>query len=91
MRNIQLQCFSVTPFRNCVDAIISNNYLHFMKPEKLTYPHDRFFKESMEHIDIGQGLSKLLLPERISFKLDYSSLRIEKDSWINTMLNPSCG
>lgn len=40
----------------------------------------------MEHIDIAQGLSRLLLSERISFKIDYNSLRIEKDSWINTML-----
>jgi hypothetical protein len=54
--------------------------------ENLTAIHDRFFKESMKLIDIAQGLSRLLLPERISIKIDYSSLRIEKDSWINTRL-----
>ena len=57
-----------------------------MKPNRLCTPHDRFFKESMEHVDIAQGVSQLLLPELLTVKIDYSTLRIEKDSWINSLL-----
>jgi predicted transposase YdaD len=58
-----------------------------MKPENQTSLHDKFFKESMEHIVIAQGLSQLLLPQHLFFDIDYNSLHIEKDSWINTMFN----
>ncbi len=61
-----------------------------MNPAELISPHDRFFKESMERIDIAQGLSKLLLPKLISIQINYSSLKIEKDSWINSMLIQHC-
>jgi predicted transposase YdaD len=57
-----------------------------MNPETLPTIHDRFFKRSMKQIGIAQGLSQQFLPERISFKIDYNSLQIEKDSGINSKL-----
>ena len=57
-----------------------------MNPETLPTIHDRFFKRSMKQFGIAQGLSQQFLPERISFKIDYNSLQIEKDSSINSKL-----
>ena len=57
-----------------------------MKPEKQPTLHGHFFKESVEHIIIAQGLAELLLPLRLSFDVDYNSLQIEKDCWINAQL-----
>jgi predicted transposase YdaD len=61
-----------------------------MKSEKQPTLHDHFFKESMEHIVIAQGFAELLLPLRLTFDIDYNSLQIEKDSWINALLKLHC-
>lgn len=58
-----------------------------MEPNELFFIHDHFFKGSMQLIEVAQGMSRLLLPGRISVKIDYSTLQIVKDSWINVKLN----
>ena len=66
---------------------MSNNYLQFMEPNEPFFIHDHFFKGSMQQIEIAQGLSQLLLSKRIPVKIDYTTLQIVKDSWINVRLN----
>jgi len=57
-----------------------------MENLKESFLHDHFFKESMERVQIAQGFARLILSEKIPLKIDYSSLTIEKETWINSML-----
>jgi predicted transposase/invertase (TIGR01784 family) len=58
-----------------------------MEPNEPFFIHDHFFKGSMQQIEIAQGMSQLLLSKRILVKIDYTTLQIVKDSWINVRLN----
>jgi predicted transposase YdaD len=58
-----------------------------MEPNEPFFIHDHFFKGSMQQIEIAQGMSQLLLSKRIPVKIDFTTLQIVKDSWINVRLN----
>jgi len=55
------------------------NYLH--------NPHDRFFKESFSRRDVVTSFIKNYLPQYINNLLDYSTMEIVKDTWIDKELS----
>ncbi len=46
--------------------------------------HDRFFKESLERKQLMQGFLRLLLKDKIHTRINYKSLQIEKETWIDS-------
>ena len=54
-----------------------------MKNKKINNPHDKFVREIMEHIEAAQDFFQVYLPPNISDQLDYNTLEILKDSFID--------
>jgi predicted transposase/invertase (TIGR01784 family) len=57
-----------------------------MKPQQIKNPHDHFFKESMERKRIAYALIQKFFGKEPSLQIDFSSLHIVKDIWIDTEL-----
>lgn len=51
--------------------------------EQLPKKHDALFKKSLENTPIAQDFFKAHLPKNIQEKIDFSTLRVEKDSFLN--------
>ncbi|NLD98594.1 MAG: Rpn family recombination-promoting nuclease/putative transposase [Fibrobacter sp.] len=49
-------------------------------------PHDHFFRESMQDIVIARNLAKLTIPPSIQNYLDWETLEIVKDTWVDENL-----
>jgi predicted transposase/invertase (TIGR01784 family) len=49
-------------------------------------PHDRFTRSSMSHPKIAEEFFKKHLPEKIKKSLDFSSIKLEKESYIDDNL-----
>src|SRR5690554_1920603 len=63
------------------------NYFKFMNKDKpLFNPHDKFFKESFSRKEVASSFIKEYLPEKICRKLDFKTLTILKDSYIDKEL-----
>lgn len=56
-----------------------------MSPDKK--PHDKFFKETFSQIDITGDFLRVQLPDTLTTKLDFSSLRREADSYTDEQLS----
>ena len=54
----------------------------------LKNPHDKFFRESFSHKAVAQDFLQQYLPAEIVAKLDFRTLKIEKDSFIEKELQP---
>ena len=48
--------------------------------------HDHFFRESMQYIEIGYGITKAILPLSIQYRIDWDTLEIAKGDWIDRRL-----
>ena len=53
---------------------------------QLNNPHDHFFQELMERKDVGEDFLQNYLPEEIVRQLDFSTLEISKDSFVDEEL-----
>jgi predicted transposase/invertase (TIGR01784 family) len=58
-----------------------------MENEFLINPHDKFFKETFSHKDTVESFIKEYLPESISKQVDFKTLEILKDSFIDKELS----
>ncbi|HEX2955521.1 MAG TPA: Rpn family recombination-promoting nuclease/putative transposase [Chitinispirillaceae bacterium] len=58
-----------------------------MENDFLINPHDKFFKESFSHKDTAESFIKEYLPESISKQIDFKTLEIVKDSFIDKELS----
>ncbi len=57
-----------------------------MKPQQIKNPHDHFFKESMERKRIAYAVIQKFFNKELSLQIDFRSLHIVKDIWIDTEL-----
>lgn len=53
---------------------------------KIQHAHDRFFRESMQNIDIARQLSFLTLPSDVRNLIDWETLEIVKEVWLDDNL-----
>jgi predicted transposase/invertase (TIGR01784 family) len=53
---------------------------------KNPHPHDRFFKESLAHLDIAQDLVRNALPEKLLKITDLQTLKPEKANFIDSVI-----
>jgi predicted transposase/invertase (TIGR01784 family) len=63
------------------------NYFKAMKPEYLTNPHDKFFKESFNRKEIVESFIIEYLPAHLHSRMDLGTLAILKDSFIDKELS----
>jgi predicted transposase/invertase (TIGR01784 family) len=54
--------------------------------KKCSTPHDRIFKSGMQHLQVAQEFLKLLLPENFKQAIDFSQLKIQKDTFVDKYL-----
>jgi predicted transposase/invertase (TIGR01784 family) len=52
----------------------------------IPHPHDRLFHESMQDIDIARKLSSLALSTNVQNHIDWKTLEIVKESWVDEKL-----
>lgn len=50
---------------------------------EISNPHDRFFRETFSRTEIARDFLRNYLPEEVSGLLDFSSLELRKDSFVN--------
>lgn len=62
-------------------------YFSLMENEYLSNPHDKFFKESFSHKEVVESFIREYLPETIYKQVDFGSLEILKDSFIDIELS----
>jgi len=53
---------------------------------KIQHAHDRLFRESMQDIDIARKLSFSALPSKVKNRIDWETLEIVKESWVDENL-----
>jgi predicted transposase/invertase (TIGR01784 family) len=57
-----------------------------MTAEELTNPHDKFFREMFSRKEIAQGFITEHLPDTVRNQLDFTTLEIVKDSYVDNEL-----
>ncbi len=54
---------------------------------QINHAHDLFFRESLEHRDIAIGAAICTLPEKISAQIDFDSIEMVNDVWVDSALS----
>jgi predicted transposase/invertase (TIGR01784 family) len=65
----------------------SANYIFYMEDSYLSNPHDKFFKESFSRKEVARSFVKEYIPEPIRKQLNFNTLTILKDSFIDKELS----
>jgi len=54
--------------------------------DKVSNPHDKFFKETMKDPQTAGDFLRLYLPKELAEKLNLNKLKLQKDSFIDSKL-----
>ena len=57
-----------------------------MKDRHINNPHDKFFKESFGRKEVARSFIQEYLPETLHNQINYKTLEILKDSYIDKVL-----